>query len=103
MLLDPPGFNWCFSFAPGLSKLFFAQGSLSSGSLLNLLSPRFLSVGVAIMINSFVLDASLTCQRFTTSTEQLTKCCEPLQKMRMRLGACKTSLIPQYISQRFTR
>ena len=36
------GFNWCFSqFAPGFSKLFGAQGSPSSGSLLNLLSPRF--------------------------------------------------------------
>ena len=39
--LDPPGFNWCFSFASGFSKLFGAQGSPSSGSLLNLLSPRF--------------------------------------------------------------
>ena len=37
-----PGFNWCFSFAPDFSKLFGAQGSPLSGSLLNLLSPRFL-------------------------------------------------------------
>ena len=62
MLLGPPGFNWCFYFAPalvsylaprdrrrwpariqlvflfcsGVSKLFGAQGSPSSGSLLNL-------------------------------------------------------------------
>ena len=36
-----PGFNWCFSFAPCFSKLFDALGSPSSGSLLNLLSPRF--------------------------------------------------------------
>ena len=31
---------WCFSFAPGFSKLFGAPGSPSSGSLLCLLSPR---------------------------------------------------------------
>ena len=43
------------------------------------------------MIYSFVLDYSLTSLRFPTRTEQLTKCCEPLQKMRVRLGACKPS------------
>ena len=44
MLLGPPGFNWCFffSFAPGSSKLFGAQGFPLSCSLLSLLSPRFL-------------------------------------------------------------
>ena len=36
--LGPPGFNWCFSFAPGFSKLFGAKGSPSFGSLPNLLS-----------------------------------------------------------------
>ena len=46
MLLGPPWFNLCFSFAPGFSKLFGAQGSQSSGSLLNLLSPRFLFIKV---------------------------------------------------------
>ena len=30
-------------------------------------------------------------------TEQLTKCCEPLQKMRARLGACKAGLRPPLI------
>ena len=30
LLLGPPGLNWCFSFAPGFSKLFGAQGSPSS-------------------------------------------------------------------------
>ena len=30
-------------------------------------------------------------------TEQLTKCCEPLQKLRVRLGSCKTSLSPPVI------
>ena len=33
MLLSPPGFKWCFSFAPGCSKLFGAQGSPSSESV----------------------------------------------------------------------
>ena len=46
------------------------------------------------MIYSFVLDDSLTSYRFTTRTEQLTKCCEPQQKMRVRLGACKTGVSP---------
>ena len=31
---------------------------------------------------------------FTTKTEELTKCYEPLQKLRVRLGACKTGLSP---------
>ena len=60
MLLGPPGFNWCFSFAPGSSKLFGAQGSPSSGSLLNLLSPRFVLIGMFIMIYLFALDDPLT-------------------------------------------
>ena len=58
-----PGFNclcFFFSFAPGFSKLFGAQGSPSSGSLLSLLSSRFLFIMVVIMISSFVLDDSLT-------------------------------------------
>ena len=46
------------------------------------------------MMYSFVLEDSLTSYRFTTRTEQLTKCCEPLQKMRMRLEPCKTGLSP---------
>ena len=41
------------------------------------------------MIYLFVLDDSLT-----TRTEELTKCCEPLQKLRVRLGTCKTGLSP---------
>ena len=31
---------------------------------------------------------------FTTRTEELTKCYEPLQKLRVRLGTCKTGLSP---------
>ena len=42
------------------------------------------------MIYLFVLDDSLTSKRFATRTEQLTKCCEKLRKMRVMLGACKT-------------
>ena len=43
----------------------------------------------------FVLDDSLTSKRFTTRTSQLTKCCESLQKMGVRLGPCKSSLSSQ--------
>ena len=46
------------------------------------------------MIYLFVHDDSLTNKRFTTGTEQLTKCCEPLQKLRVRVGTCKTGLSP---------
>ena len=38
----------------------------------------------------FVLDDSLTSKRFATRTEELTKCYEPLQKLRVRLWPCKT-------------
>ena len=31
---------------------------------------------------------------FTTRTKQVTKSCESLQKLRVRLGSCKTSLSP---------
>ena len=37
----PTGVQLVFFFCSGVSKLFGAQGSPSSGSLLNLLSPRF--------------------------------------------------------------
>ena len=30
-------------------------------------------------------------------TEQLNKCCEPLQKLRVRLGTCKIDLSPPVI------
>ena len=49
------------------------------------------------MIYSFVLDDSLTSKRFTTRIEQLTKDCKPLQKMRVRLGACKPGLSRYFI------
>ena len=48
-----------FSFCSGVS-IFGDQGSPSSGSLLNLLSPRFLFIRVFIMIYLFVLGDSLT-------------------------------------------
>ena len=58
-------------------QLFGTQGSPSSGSLLNLLSPRFLFIRmfiVVIVIYLFVFDYSLTTKRFTSRTEELTKC-----------------------------
>ena len=47
------------------------------------------------MIYLFVLDDSLT---NTTRTEELTKCYEPLQKMR--LWPCKIDLSPSVITDR---
>ena len=44
------------------------------------------------MINLFVFDDSLFSLRFTTRTEQLTKCCGPLQKLSVSLWPYKTSL-----------
>ena len=49
------------------------------------------------MINLFVFDDSLTSKRFPTRTEELTKCFEPLQKLRVRLWPCKTGLSPPVI------
>ena len=49
------------------------------------------------MIYLFVLGDSLTSQKFTTKTEELTKCNEPLQKLRVRLGTCKIDLSPPVI------
>ena len=40
-----------------------------------------------------VLKYLLIFKRLTTRTEQLTKCCEPLQKMRVRLGPCKNDFV----------
>ena len=49
------------------------------------------------MIYSFVLDDSLTGWGFTTRTEQLAECFEPLQRVGVGLGACKTGLRHQVI------
>ena len=46
------------------------------------------------MIYLFVLDDPFTSWRFTTRTEELTKCYEPLQKLRVRLRPCKIDLNP---------
>ena len=46
------------------------------------------------MIYLFVLDDSLTSERFTTRTEELTKCYDSLQKLRVRLWPCKIDLNP---------
>ena len=73
-----------------------------AGQLIVSVSPRFSFIMVVIIIYLFVLDDSLTSQRFTTRTEQVCKCCEPLQKMRVRLGDCETGLSPLlfYITDR---
>ena len=42
----------------------------------------------------FVLDDTSTSYRFTMRTEHLTKCCEPLLKLRMRLLPCKIDFSP---------
>ena len=49
------------------------------------------------MIDVCVHDDSMTSLRFTTRTEQLTKCGESLQKLRVRLWPCKIDLSPQVI------
>ena len=46
------------------------------------------------MIYLFVLDGSLTGWRFTVGTEGLTECYEPLQRLRVGLGSCRTGLGP---------
>ena len=46
------------------------------------------------MIYLFVFNDSLTSKRFTTRIEELTKCYEQLQKLRVRLWPCKTGLSP---------
>ena len=46
------------------------------------------------MIYLLVLDDSLTSVRSTTRTEELTKCYEALQKLRVRLWPCKIDLNP---------
>ena len=56
----PNGVQLAFFFSYGVSQLLGTQGSQSSGSLLNLLSLRFLFIGMFIMIYLFVLDDSLT-------------------------------------------
>ena len=53
------------------------------------------------MIYLFVLDDSLTSMRFTTRTEELTKCFEPLQKLRVRLWPCRsTSFANGFVSSK---
>ena len=41
------------------------------------------------MIYLFVLDDLLNSKRFTTRAEELTKCYEPLQRLRVMLWPCK--------------
>ena len=46
------------------------------------------------MIYLFVLDNSSAGWRFTTRTEELAKCYEPLQGLRVKLGSCGAGLGP---------
>ena len=46
------------------------------------------------MMYLFVLDGPLAGWGFAAGTGGLTKCYEPLQKLRVRLSTCKTSLSP---------
>ena len=65
---------------------------LFSGQIIVSLGPRFCFNMVFIMIYLFVIDDSMTSQRFTKTTEQLTsKCCEPLQKLLMNM-TCEIDL-----------
>ena len=61
------------------------------GQISECVSPLFVFIMVVIIIYLFVLEDSLTSSRFTTRTEQLTKCCEPMQKLRVRLSSFKTN------------
>ena len=75
-----------FSFAPEL--VIRRPGISIVGQLTESVSPGFSFIRMFIMIYLFVLDDPLTSQRFTTRTEDLTKCYEPLQKLRVRLWPC---------------
>ena len=77
-------------------KHFYWYMQLISGERLQDHWSSGLFIRVVIMIYLFVLDYSLTILRFTTTDEQLIKC-EQLQKMRLKLGACKIVLSPQAI------
>ena len=68
------------------------EGCYLNSSNTESVSPRFLFIMVVIMIYLFVVDDSLTSKRFTARTEQLTKYCEPLQKMRLRRYICCGSI-----------
>ena len=59
-------------------------------------NPRFLFIMLVIMIYLFVLDDSFS-WRFTTRTDILTQCCEPLQNLKVRLGTGKIDLSPPVI------
>ena len=62
--------------------------------------PSSLNFLVLFVIYLFYRDDSLTSQSFTMRTEQLTKCSEPLQKLRSRLGTRLTGLSPPVTSSK---
>ena len=91
LLLGPLGFNWCFLLLQ-ISESYSAPRDLNRRAAYCACESSFLFILVVIMIYLFVHVDSFTSKRFTTSTEQITKCYEPLQKMRVRLGPCETGL-----------
>ena len=98
----PTGVQLVFFNCSGFQEVIRRPGISIVGQLTKSVeSSFFFFIGVIIMIYSYVLDDSLTSKRFTTRTEQLTKCCEPLQKMRVRLGPCKTGSVIQSIPTYF--
>ena len=55
-------------------------------------------VSMTQLLNVYINhDPVMTLTYFTTRTKQLTKCHEPLQKLKVRLGSCKTGLSPPVI------
>ena len=89
LLLGPPGSNWCFSFAPELVS-YSAPRDLHRRDAYSICESWSL-------IHQDVYHDLFVCKRFTTRTEELTKCYEPLQKLRVRLWPCKTALSPPVI------
>ena len=71
-----------FYFAPELVS-YWAPRDLHRRAAYSICESSFL-IHHGVYHNLFVCnDDSLTSYRFTTRTEQLTKCCEPLQKLRV--------------------
>ena len=60
LLLVPPAFNWCFSFAPELVSYLAHMDLHRRAANTETVSPRFLFIMVVINIYLFVLDDSLT-------------------------------------------
>ena len=61
LLLDPPGFNWCFFLVLQIiGDVVWYPGISITGHLIESVSPRFSFIMVVLIIYLFVLDDSLT-------------------------------------------